>query len=548
MVDIPAILRRAQAARANRSVWHNHWDDLARVMLPRRMGFASSFTPGEQRTEDIYDGTPMQAARGLANAIAGLMRPEGEQWVFVRAEDDDIDGAEEAQAWMAQAEQRLNEEFDNPKARFRQATGEVDLDLSVFGSAILFVGEAKTNNLLFQSVHLKDGAVVFDEEGQPHGMFRWRKMTIRQAMQRFGEENLSAVTREKIRNGRDGKSLDEKLEILHAVTLRDEGQPNALFSRNMPWGDWWIEVEQKHQIQEAGFHQFPFAVPRWDTSSGEDYGRSPGMIALPDSNTLQAMGETMLVAGQRAADPALMAPNDGSFSEVNSFPGGLSYYDVDTAAQLGGNPFFPLEPSSNMPLTREMQADMRDQVFRAFFRNVLNLPVQGPQMTATEVMQRKEEFIREIGPVFGRLESDYTGPMVEIGFDILLRGGAFPPVPKILAGRNVRFEYESPVKRIRQQIQASAAHLWALEQGQYAEADPAALDLVNFTELGRFKAQALNLPPQIVNSSEELERRAAARSEAQEAEAQMAVLAQGAEIANTAASAANTAGLTGEAA
>src|SRR3990167_7175568 len=222
-------------------------------------------------------------------------------------------------------------------------------------------------------------------------------MPIHQLIDRFGETKLSAQTRQ-IKN----RDLDHKIAVLHTVVPRETAKKNPLLSKDMPFADYWFEIDSKHELSQGGFHEFPFVVPRWDTSSGEDYGRSPGMIALPDADTLQAMGETILIAGQRAADPPLFAPNDGSFDAVNSFPGGLSSYDVETAVAMRGNPFFPLETGANLPISRDMQQDTRQQIFSAFFRNVLNLPVESPQMTATEVLQRKEEFMREIGPMFGR--------------------------------------------------------------------------------------------------------------------------------------------------
>lgn len=533
------LIRRWRSLRDKRSVWHQHWDDLARVMLPRRLGFASTPVEGESRTEDIFDGTPMQAARGLANAVGGMLRPEGQQWFFLRADEADQD--EEAKLWLAEAEERLIAALENPRARFRQATGEADLDLVVFGTPVIFVGEGKSlDHLLFQAVHPKDAVAFFSDEGAPEGVFRLRSFTMRQAEDRFGRDNLSEPARRKL----EEKKFDETIDILHAVVPREEGRAGALLAQNLPWANIWLEVDAKHEISVGGFHEFPFVVPRWDTSSGEDYGRSPGMIALPDANTLQAMGETLLVAGQRSADPPLMAPNDGAFSEVNTFPGGLSYYDIETAATVRGNPFFALEPGSNMPLTLEMQSGVREQVFAAFFRNVLNLPVDGPEMTATEVIQRKEEFIREIGPVFGRLETDYTAPMIERAFMVMLRAGALPPIPPALRGANVRFEYESPVKKIRQQTEAAAAKMWAAEMANMAQFKPEALDLINVDALGRFTAEAVGIPHEIVNGRETVEEIRRARAQQEQAQAEATASREVAEIAKTGADAAKQAGLT----
>ena len=369
-------------------------------------------------------------------------------------------------------------------------------------------------------------------------MFLKRRMTARQMESRFGRDKLSERTRD-----RADKSPDDKIDVLHAVIPRNESKPKALLARNLPIADLWVEIEAQHELSVGGFHEFPFIVPRWDTSSGEDYGRSPGMIALPDADTLQAMGETILIAGQRAADPPLFAPNDGSFDAVNSFPGGLSYYDVETAVAVRGNPFFPLETGTNLPVSRDMQQDTRLQIMAAFFKNVLNLPVEGPQMTATEVNQRKEEFIRELGPIFGRLETDYTAPMVERAFMIMLRAGAFNPIPEGLQGQNIRFEYDSPVKKIRQQIEAASTRLWVQEMLTIGQVRQETVDLVNFDEYGRFTAEAVGVPRKIVNGKDQVQQIREIRQQAMQEQQQAMALREGLDIAKMGVETADKAGL-----
>lgn len=537
-------IRRAGQLRERRSVWHNHWDELADIMLQRRAGFASSPVDGDRRTDHLYDGTPMQAARGLANSLSGLLRPQGQKWKWIKAADDEIDGLDEFKDWAEQAENVLDAAFAEPSSRFLQASAEVDLDLCVFGTAVMLVRESNDlNRLLFQSIPLKDAVVFFDDEGNARGCYQYRKMTLRQAADKWNKTGtLSEKSQKKIRDDK----LDEKIEFLHAVVPREGGRPDALLAKNFPWSDIWIEIDEAHIVEEGGFREFPYVVPRWDTSSGETYGRSPGMIALPDASTLQAMGETMLIAGQRAAAPPLGVPSDGMFSAVNTFPDGLIYYDPTMFN--GRNPFFPIEGGSNMPLTRDMQQDMRSQVFAAFFRNVLNLPVEGPQMTATEVNQRKQEFLREVGPVFGRLETDYTAPMVERAFHILMRTGRMPTLPENLQGRAIRFEYESPVRRVRQQIDASAARLWRndLEELAANTGDQSVLDKINKDKYADFTAEAAGIPRDLLNDQQEVKRLREARAQAQQQAQQVTALQQAVDMAGGVAGAAKQAGLTGE--
>lgn len=502
---VKSLLRRWEKGQGAKDQWMNHWDDIARVQNPRREGFVTTKTEGERRSDDLFDGTPQIGARGLANAVGGMIRPEGQEWIKIRAENDRIDNMEEAKDWFARRQRQLFNAMYDPRARLRQATGEVDLDLVTLGTGILFAGEsAYRRHLLFQSLYLRDAVPIFNDEGQADGVFLQREFSLRDAIARLGEANLSEAIRRKIKDDRSA-ALDEKLKLLHVVLPRNEGRPDALFSRNLPWAEYWVEIDQRHEVSEGGFYEFPYAIPRWDTSSGEKYGRSPGMIALPDSDTAQAMGQTLLVAGQRAADPPLAVPNDSTIQEYNTFPGGLTYYDIEIAAQMRGNPFFPLSTGGSVPLTYQMQQDVRNNIFAAFFRNVLNLPINGPQMTATEVIQRKEEFIRETGPVFGRLETDYTALFVERSFQTMLRAGAFDPIPPLLQEQNILFIYESPVKRIRQQVEAAAAHMWVLELLEIGAVKPEALDMINVEAYARFTAEANGLPRELIPSREQLD-------------------------------------------
>ena len=352
-------LERWRSIKANKGQWMPHWEDLARLMLPRRMGFTTQMTEGERRTEEIYDATAMRAARGLANEVGQLLRPEGEKFFLMRAADDKLNNLDEVQDWLRRSENRLYDAILNPKSRFRQAVGEADMDLVVFGTAIHFIGlSRKARRLKFLTIDLKDADIALDDEGNPDTLFQQRRFTLRQAEQRFGKERLSEDLKRHLENRSEAK-LDTKYNFLRIITPRVNGKEEAVLTRNMPFTNDWIEIDSAHEVSLGGFRKFPLVIPRWDTSSNETYGRSPGMIALPDSETSNAMSETILVAGQKAADPSIFAPNDSSFDAVNSFSGGITYYDVDTAVQLRGNPFFSLKNDFNLPITSDMQFDVR---------------------------------------------------------------------------------------------------------------------------------------------------------------------------------------------
>ena len=82
---VTRMIQRWRKLRDNKGQWNQHYDDLARIMLPQSAGFSSTTIEGGRRADEIFDSTPMQAARGLANAIGGMLRPGGLPAVEMKA-------------------------------------------------------------------------------------------------------------------------------------------------------------------------------------------------------------------------------------------------------------------------------------------------------------------------------------------------------------------------------------------------------------------------------------------------------------------------------
>lgn len=534
MADVRKALDRWQRLKKQAGQWHQLWQELADVLLPVRADIVDDREPGHPRTSELYDGTPMQARRGLATAIDGLLKPKTSAWFHVRATDDFLNEDDEAKSWLQDVERRMWNAIYSRTARFIQRTGEVDNDLVTFGTGILFIGESRTmDGLVFRSLHPKNVAIAENADGVVDTCYVSMKLTPRQAAQKWGEENLGKKTLEKL----GGDAKDKPVEFVQGVFPREDRDPRRKDNLNLPFASVVIDVASEHIVEESGFAEFPFAVPRWETASGEVYGRSPGMIALPDAKTLQAMGKTMLVAGQKAVDPPLWMLDDAVMGVPRTFPGGVTVIDSEATRNFGREPFGAMNFGKNIPLGFEMQRDTRSQIEGAFFRNVFRLPVDGPQMTATEVLERKEEFIRTIGPVFGQLEADYIGHIVERVFGIMLRAGAFLDPPEVLQGREVRFEFQSPIAQARKQIEAMSAAQSIQFMGPFIEADPTIMDNFNGDEMVRDLPDATGFPMDWLRSEQEVDQ--IRQQRAQQAQ-QQAILESGqqvAEIGKTAAQA-----------
>jgi len=522
MPDVKALIDRRNKLKEARRTWEQTWQELAEVLTPSRADFITeSSTDGERRTDKIFDSTPRQACRSLAAGIDSFLMPRNVQWFHARPRFADLLSLENVRLWSETVEQRMFNAFYARTARFGQRTGEVLRDLVTFGTGVLFIGEtADAQGLLFRSFHLRDTLIAENEEGVVDTIFIDMKLTARQAMQRYGEDSLSQEVREA-----ETKHPDRTFKFLWVVQPRRDGQVGKAGPRNMPFASFVIEVEDKRLVRESGYEEFPFAVVRWDTSSGELYGRGPGHVALPDASVLQAMGKTLLVAGQRAVDPPMWAISDGILSAPRTYPGGMTYFDGEAARRFGRPPLGELSTQAQIPLGREMQNDTREQVWGAFFRNVLQLPVNAPRMTATEVIERKEEMLRAVGPVFGQLETDFLAATVERAFGIMLRAGAFPPPPLELQGKDLDFRFESPILRAKNQIEMAGLARTLEMLLPLVQAQPDMIDNFEGDAIARAAPYAGGFPTAWLKSTDVRDAGRQARAAAAEAQ-QAAQLAQ----------------------
>jgi hypothetical protein len=195
------------------------------------------------------------------------------------------------------------------------------------------------------------------------------------------------------------------------------------------------EAADAETLSEKGFQTFPWVTPRWSKATGEVYGRSPAMKCLADVKMINEMMKETIRAQQKATNPPLLVPDDGIIGSLKLFPGGLNLLSF----WFNGDFIKPLESGGNLQLTYEMMDDVRKRIRDSFYIDQLQLQ-DGPQMTATEVMQRTEEKIRLLGPLLGRQHSELLRPLIERVYEISGAAWPFPVAPQILAGEKIRRE------------------------------------------------------------------------------------------------------------
>lgn len=521
---------------AERGNWETHWQDLANFILPNSADFNLKRSKGDKRTTLIYDSTGISANEMLAAGLHGFLTSPASEWFGLRLKERNKELSENADVkkWLEETTKAVKTELEAPEVAFSSHIHEYYLSLCSLGTAVLFIGQpAQREGISFKAIHIEEILIAENADGIVDTVFRTFKMSIRQIVQRFGEAALSP----RMKTVYEKKEYDKEFEIMHCVYPRDDYQAGKRRADMLPVASVYIDEKEKFVIKEGGFEEMPFMVSRWAKATGETFGRSPGMTALPDIKMLQEMMKTTIKAAQKIVDPPLLVPDDGVLGPVRTVPGGLNYYRSSTGARIE-----PLLTGGRPDISEDMMEGVRSRIRTTFYLDQLQFQ-QGPQMTATEVIERTERTMRLLGPTLGRLQSEFLGPMINRIYGVLLRSGRLPEAPEIISEQELKVEYVSPLARAQRQTETQGIMRTIELTGPIAGMDPTAAQVLKGADTVRHIAEINGVPPQLMKSNDDLK----AEQEAQAAQAQMMqaqqtmdLMQQGANVAKTA----NEAGLT----
>ena len=495
------LLKRFDRLKSQRQNWESHWQEVADYMQPRKADVTKSRSKGDKRTELIFDGSPLQSVELLAASLHGMLTNPSTPWFSLRFKQDDMENEDEAKEWLESATETMYAAFN--KSNFQQEIFELYHDLITFGTAAMFIEEDDEDVLKFSTRHINEIYIAENDKGRIDTVFRKFRLSARAAMQKFGDvsTNISMTAT---------KDPYEEVEIMHAVYPRSDFDPKKQDKENMPFESIYLDAESGDELSVSGFREFPFVVPRYLKASHEIYGRSPAMTALPDVKMLNEMSKTTIKSAQKQVDPPLLVPDDGFMLPVRTVPGGLNFYRAGTRDRIE-----PLNIGANTPLGLNMEEQRRNSIRNAFYVNQLMMQ-SGPQMTATEVIQRNEEKMRLLGPVLGRLQSELLKPLIDRAFSLILRKNLFKPAPEFLAGQDIEIEYVSPLAKAQKSSELQSI-MRAIEiMGSLSNVAPV-FDHINMDKLVRHLADIVGVPQKILKPQSELnaERQQAAQQQEQ---------------------------------
>jgi hypothetical protein len=508
------ILERYASLRTERQNWESHWQDVADYMLPRKADITKNRSKGDKRHELIFDGTATHALELLAASLHGMLTNTVSPWFYLKYKNDELNQEDEAMEWLEDCTRVLNQAFN--RSNFQQEIFELYHDLIAFGTAALFIAEDDENEIRFKNIHISEIYITENEKGNVDSLTRKFKMQAKNIYNAFPNVQLPEELEKKINN-----APYDNINIIHSV------YPSTEYGNNK-YVSCYVHEDSGFLLSEKGFKEFPYAVPRYLKSSNETYGRSPAMNALPDVKMLNLMSKTSIKAAQKQIDPPLMVPDDGFLMPIRTVPGGLNYYRAGTRERIE-----PLNIGANNPVGIQMEDQRRDAIRQNFFVDQL-LSVQGPQMTATEVIQRNEEKMRILGPVLGRLQSELLQPLITRCFNILLRNNKFKEIPDFIGNQNIEIEYVSPLAKAQKTGELNSLMRGIEIMGSLQNIAPV-FDYLDTDNLVNHIKDVLGIPAKILRSKGEVQQIRAEQQNQMMQQQEMQQEMQQAELANKAA-------------
>lgn len=399
MYNLQQMYRRALSQR---EPWLKRWEDARRYTLPSSSDDIAT----------LFDATASDAADNLAACMYSLLTPPESLWINLVQESPESPNAEVATSMLRA---HLND------SNFYTTIHQCYMDLVIYGTACLFMAEAPlgaASAFEFTAIPITNLAIL------PNAVFHTTSLSAQEILSRYPDWVAPRDIRDKIK-----QNPETRLNLVQSLV----GQEFTA----------WLDVggDIENNIVATGtFETNPYLIFRWALSSGELYGYSPVLRALPDIKTANKVVELVLKNATIAVSGIWQADDDGviNLGNINLTPGAI------IPKAVGSSGLTPLSSGANFDVSQIILKDLRDRIRHTLLADRLGL-LSDKEMTATEILARNTDMLRVLGATYGRLLHEFIRPMCDRGLQILARRGI---IEKISLHGDAELKYIAPIAQM----------------------------------------------------------------------------------------------------
>lgn len=512
--DARKFIARLNQLKSARAQHESHWAECYKYGAPeRQQNFSSdSDVKGQRETEraDLYDSTAADALQVLVSSIMTGVTPANAIWFKAQPDGiDDLSVLTEGERWLEDAAQFMWRNIH--AANFDSESYETVTDIVTAGWGVLYtdIDREVGGGYVFESWHIGSCFIGSTRaDGRIDTIYREHEMTVETMINTYGENNCHHSVVEK------AKTLpDEKMELLHVIQPRKQvgaGQIN----KAMPFASIHIDINNNHILKESGYHEFPCSVPRLRRLPNSVYGNGQMTIALPDAKTANELMKNTVRSADLQLGGMWIAEDDGVLNPHTVRIGPRKVIIANSVDSMKR-----LDDGTNFQIPEYLLTQLQGGIRRKLMAD--QLPTIGTQqMTATEIHTRVELIRQMLGPMYGRLQTEYLQSILDRCFGLAIRSGALGQPPEELWGRNLSFKFVSPLARSQRMEEVTATEQYVISLSQIAAVDQTILDNVDFDAVAVLVGNGRGVPQTIMRTAEEVQELRQLRQQKQEEQAQ----------------------------
>jgi hypothetical protein len=523
------IVKRFSDMDSERGNWKDYWSQILKYVYPDRDNVYGERTEGQKTNSRVFDGTAIRSNRDLSNAMVSLLMNPSAKWCFFSTGDPKLDLEDAMSKWLDDCTRRMLNTLQS--TNFYTSVHEAFLDDNAIGTSAFLVLEDEDDLVRFDCQPIYEWVVAENHKKIINVGYRKYQMTLRQMFDQFGESILEDPDL-----AREYKETPEKkYDVIQAIEPRsnlEKQYPEIAKETGLSYVSIHVLCVKQKVLKIGGFSSNPLVVSRHSRQSGELYGRSPAMEAFPDIKTANALKKIILVGGQLAIAPPLQATDNSVMRGVKLRPYGMTFRrpGSDEIKSL----FTGARPDIGFDLLEKIQKDIED----FFYLNQLRT-IQADRMTATEIMQRRDEQFRSFGAILVRKDVEFVKPTMERVFQIMFEAGKFPEPPpgiEMTEGR-LKIVYNSMIAK--SMVAAEAENFTRAMQisEPVFSLDPAVGDNIDSDTVLRSNFKNLGVDASFLRTSDSVKQIRETRAESEVANQQLATQQAQAQVQQTSAQA-----------
>ncbi len=508
------LLAKWASLEAQYTSWRTLHKDVAAYILPMQGNFLENepnSANNTNRMSEIINDAAVQDCLDFGAGMQGGLCSAARPWFKWTMIDRDLAKFGPVRAWLDSVEKIMYRILSG--SNFYTTAKLVFSEQGGFGTSAMFIEDHLENTVLFKLMTAGEYRIAVGPDGFVDTLYRQFWMTAKAMEQKFGSGRLSTSAQAALSSSDPFKFF----KILHAVEPRKDRDVNKIDAANKPFASTWIEPgEDQKTLAVSGYDEQPFVAPRFYNVSNSAYGMGPGIIVLGNAKQLQEMERTGLKSLHREVDPPLDIPAKYK-GIVSLLPGAANYSD-----EGGTNRIEPILKLNTNLEGLEYKIDKIERrigraMFKDLFQMIANADVSGREITATEILERKQEKMQLLSPAIEGQIHEFLDPCLSRVFSVAFRAGMLPPPPEDVEGQEMDVEYISILAQAQQLADAQNMQTYMLEVQRIMELDPnSAIAKTDFLEYLDHYGDVVGVPSKIIRSNEDAEKMIAQMQQAQQ--------------------------------